>query len=262
MALLIHTSIQFSPITLDFSDSIEVIGAAIASQVFGCINVFSVYVPNGNGRAEELRTLFNGLKEFVVAGDFNAHHHHWESTCVPNRCGHLLANILESTQETHLVTPKDFRTRINPSTGSNSTIDLCLLSTRLAIGASITLGPYMGSDHLPVKFSLFASPSRSTSRSPAWIFDKDKWGTLNTVLARMLQEKEFLKSADPIQAFHLFTNGIKTSSLKTFRMRNPNPKQQYEPGRPWWNEACVRAVALSRKPSERGGIHHFPLRSV
>lgn len=164
MVLLIHVSLKFSPFSFSFSNSVEVIGGTIVTEDLGKIDVFSVYVPNEGFDVGELKPIFNSPDHFVVASDFNAHHPILESVCTANRCGNFIADLIVNHSQATLVTPKDLGTQVDPASGKISTIDLCLMTTQLALGLSVSLGPYMGSDHLSVKFPVLVNPTCIGSR--------------------------------------------------------------------------------------------------
>jgi hypothetical protein len=63
-----------------------------------------------------------------------------------------------------LLTPPDFGTRIDPSTGKPSTIDLTFSSSAISIRAELTRGPPLGSDHLPDMIVIDDSRSLTSER--------------------------------------------------------------------------------------------------
>ena len=247
VALLIHKSVQFLPLKCYSSDTVEAIGATILTKNTGNIDVISVYVPKGNCDTEEVKALFNVQNKFIIAGDFNAHHDIWERDCTRNRSGQAIADTLFEHPDAHLITPKDLGTRVNPSNAKLSTIDLIFASASLALSASISLGPYMGSDHLPIITDFNATPSPATNRAPAWIFNEKKWGIWNTELASSLKNADFISTTAPETAFSIFTHEIIASSNRNFRMRKSSSKVNSEPGRPWWNDSCSELVKAARK---------------
>lgn len=216
----------------------------------GIISLFPVYVPNGHIVSEDLRSLFYVSPNFAMAGDFNVHHNLWETASTPKRCGHLLADILLNYQNISLATPLDLGARINPCSGSSSTIDsttieLSFLPSLLSLDASISQG--MGSDHLPITCCLKAKPARWTSSPPAWIIIKDKWNNWNIDLKKVFEEAEFLSLVDPEIAHTIFSSTLLDISRKCFRLKSQSLKKQKEPAPSWRNEECSRLAALARK---------------
>jgi exonuclease III len=178
VALLIKKSIQFSvkpPINLNAT---EAIGATIFTNS-GEVDCFSVYSPKGDCSPEDIHFFLSTTHPFILAGDLNAHHHLWESSPTENVAGKSIGNALIESPDTSLITPMDLGTRINPSSGKLSTIDLIITSPVLALNSTIVLGPHCGSDHLPVITTLNANPIHLASRPPTWIFDKTRWPQWN-----------------------------------------------------------------------------------
>jgi hypothetical protein len=97
VAILIHKSLQFSPLSLPHLETIEVVGVSIAlrNNRNKLIDILSVYIPNGNSCSEEeLTSLTTGRNNFIIGGDFKGHHGRWETSCnLPNQSGRALASI-------------------------------------------------------------------------------------------------------------------------------------------------------------------------
>jgi hypothetical protein len=184
---------------------------------------------------------------FILAGDLNAHHHLWESSPTENAAGKSVGNALIESPDALLITPMDLGTRINPSSGKLSTIDLIITSPALALNSKIVRGPYCGSDHLPVITTLNANPIHLSSRPSTWIFDKTRWPQWNKDLEDTLSTKSFQELSDPKSMYDIFTDSIQSSSKKLFRLSHPCAKSPKEPRRPWWNNDCQEAVAAAKK---------------
>ena len=88
----------------------------------------------------------------VILGDFNAHHHLWESKAGitgSNATGRALVDCLIQDAGLILHTPRDLNTRLDPK-GEASTLDLVFGGGKFSSPATIKVGPDIGSDHLPV----------------------------------------------------------------------------------------------------------------
>jgi hypothetical protein len=149
----------------------------------------------------------------------------------------------------------DLGTRINPSSGKFSTIDLIITSPVLALNSTIVLGPHCGSDHLPVITTLNANPIHLASRPPTWIFDKSRWLQWNKDLEDSLSTQSFQDLSDPKAMYDIFTDSIQSSSKKLFRLSHPCAKSPKEPRRPWWNDDCQKAVASAKKAEKEWRIN-------
>ena len=183
VAILIHKSLQFSPLSLPHLETIEVVGVSIAlrNNRNKLIDILSVYIPNGNSCSEEeLTSLTTGRNNFIIGGDFNGHHGRWETSCnLPNQSGRALASILENTTNIELATPTNLGTRLNLTTLTYSTIDLTLMAPHLAISSEITRGPHLSSDHIPLHIKVQADPTLSIERAPTWNLKDADWTTWN-----------------------------------------------------------------------------------
>jgi hypothetical protein len=76
--------------------------------------------------------------------------------------GKSIGNALIKSPDALLITPMDLGTRINPSSGKLSTIDLIITSSVFAL----VLCPYCGSDRFPVITTLNTNPIHLSSRPP------------------------------------------------------------------------------------------------
>lgn len=131
---------------------------------------------------DDLLRLLSSDNSFVVGGDYNAHHELLSgpsSSC--NGSGRCVFQALMDHPRA-LPTPPSLNTRVNPSTGKSTTIDLTIVSGDFSFGASIKTGPFMGSDHLPFLLSLNETPLRV----PRWILNDKKWADLNASISSLL----------------------------------------------------------------------------
>jgi len=98
----------------------------------GKLDILNVYNPNKNVTSEEFLHYFGQLRgNKLVSGDFNAHHRLWISRTTNNRTGNNLVNTLTHFPELSIATPKDLATYVDYGTMSQSTLDLCLISSHL-----------------------------------------------------------------------------------------------------------------------------------
>ncbi|KAI9552662.1 hypothetical protein GHT06_020533 [Daphnia sinensis] len=131
-----------------------------------------------------------------------------------------------------LITPFDLGTRIDPSMGKPSTINLTFTSSTMATSASIEKGPYLGSDHLPLTIALNTIPARKTGQAPTRIVNEKKWNEWNNSLDSSLVEGDFQNISDPKSAIEIFTNGINKASKLCFKKTQPLPRKCAEPNQP------------------------------
>jgi hypothetical protein len=103
-----------------------------------------------------------------------------------------------------LLTPHNLGTRIDPSTGKPTIIDLTLAPSSLATSSNITTTQHMGSDHLPLTMLLNESPARNTRQN---INDK-KWSDWNALIDETLQDANFHSLSNPTEVSSTFYKSI------------------------------------------------------
>nr|CAH0101140.1 unnamed protein product [Daphnia galeata] len=253
VAILIHKSLQFSPLSLPHLEKIEVVGVSIALRNNNrnkFIDILSFYIPNGNSCSEEeLTSLTTGRNNFIIGGDFNGHHRRWETSCnLPNQSGRALGSILENLTNIQLATPTNLETRLNPTTHTYSTIDLTLMDPHLAISSEITRGPHLSSDHLPLHIKVQADPTLSIERAPTWNLKDADWITWNEETNTIITSSVFYSSESTEEKYRIYHSALldATKSSRIILTRTPDTIKP-EPIPPWWDEECRKAVAMARK---------------
>ena len=155
-------------------------------------------------------------------------------------------NALIENPDALLITPLHFGTRINPSSGKLSTIDLIITSSQFALNSKIVLGPYCGSDHLPAITTLNADPIHLASRPPSWIYEKACSPLWNEDIEQSLSSKSFQDMTDPKQMVYTFLVSVPVQQQNHFRLSQPCPKSPKELHRLWWNNDCQSALATAK----------------
>jgi len=243
VAILIHDSISYATLSLPPFVSMETVGVTIMSDV-GPIDVISVYCPRVDFSQLQVCELFDAPKnEFVIGGDFNAHHRLWEDCARPNRGGSALATSLTELPDVTLLTPKNLGTRMCPTTARFSTIDLTFSSALLSLDADVHLGPHHGSDHLPIFITINAKPSQAQSRAPKWIFDGNNWGKWNCLIADRLIAADFMSIQDPDTVHKTFSDALIETSKQVHRLSKFDPSTKREKPPIWYNEECIELKA-------------------
>lgn len=230
VAILIHSSINFTPLSVDTSASFEVVGATITSSSHGPIDVISVYCPKGDCSKEEFDSLIIRDNNFIVGGDFNGHHDLWESCPRSNKSGAAIYSSLLDNPDVTLLTPRDLPTYVNPGSGKPSTIDLTFTSPDVSLDSTVKLGPYLGSDHYPIVINLSLTPKDLQAGIPRWIFTDDKWLEWNNKIHDILRNVDFLRIRNADRLYELFYNALITASSKFHKKSTPTPKP--EPTKP------------------------------
>ena len=216
VAILIHDFIQTLPLNLKSLDTLEAVGISIISPELGTIDLISVYCPRGNCSSNDFWYLLNRRHQFFIGGDFNSHHPYWDTNINQSASGVTIFDIMNDSPDLCLLTPPNFGTRIDPSSGARSTIDLSFTSCRMSLNFTIKLGEYLNSDHLPIHIDLNTSPIRSSRRPPSWIFYSEKWPLWNSTISLTLDNTFFHDILSPEVAYHSFHSAIRDVSKKFF----------------------------------------------
>ena len=157
LLLLVHQSLPSSPLTITSfpRGGLELLGVTVTFDS-GPLQILLVYNPCLDISLQEFQFVCSQLSSpALIMGDFNAHHDFWEPALPRsrrNRSGRALSDFLVDSALFSLITPPGLPTRIDPASGNPSTLDLCLGNGPL-LHATVTTGPHMGSDHLPVVIS-------------------------------------------------------------------------------------------------------------
>lgn len=249
VAVLIRKSFQYSLIELPLLASMEAVGVRL-TQGDRDISVISVYAPHGNCTSSDINTLFEVAgNSGIVAGDFNAHHSLWESRGTVNTCGRSIANFLEEDCRYSLCTPIDLGTRVGSGeTATTSTIDLTFVSNDLPRRDEIKLGPYWGSDHLPILFKVEVKGSaimRQTTRR--WRVRADSVTAWNDSLRTYLTNTSSQAEGNPLRLYESFKKSLERASNDHFVSKRGGESKLKEPPKPWWDSQCKLAIAKSRR---------------
>ncbi|KZS19750.1 Uncharacterized protein APZ42_013723 [Daphnia magna] len=132
-------------------------------------------------------------------------------------------DILEKKQESNAAT------QIDPGSGKPSPIDLIIASSQFALNSTINLGPYSGSDHLPIITTLNAHPTRLINKLSSRIFDKSKWPQWKSDLDCLLTANSFRDPHTPKLTFDIFQEANMASSYNNFQKPPPAHTPQKNP---------------------------------
>lgn len=194
----------------------------------------------------ELETLeaIKGLdsRQIIWCGDFNAHSTLWggEKT---DRNGMIVEDLMESVG---LVCLNDGSfTRINCSTGNESSLDLTLVSQSLA---GICLWEVMnqstiGSDHYPIVCKVGGGRSVILEDlSERWIFGKAQWDKFREI------SESNLKNINREQDVELLNGNVREAIIGSARqtiVRKEGMKRRKLV--PWWNDECRDVIRKRNK---------------
>ena len=205
-----------------------------------------IYNPCKNIKQEEFDSLFSQCgQQGIVCGDYNAHHSSWESNSTEaNATGRALFSSLASSANLMLLNRKGMPTRVDPSSGKGSNLDL-IIATSDFHDKEVTLGQDLGSDHIPVLLSAKAGAPETCAFRPRWKLNDDNWMSWRQETTNQFAIKTGENSEEDLLAlYRSFNEAVMEASTKIFGLTKS--KKLMPPGQPWWNEKCREAVKNRR----------------
>ena len=142
---------------------------------FTCTNVYRPPVREGGHADLGVRLLRVPSSNFLLAGDFNAHHPLWDDNSPTDRWGTCLE---EWAGDNDLATLNDGEgTRCNRATGGWSSPDVTLVHTSLLPKAQWWCHQILGSDHVPIFCEVEVNPSslKEEHLKLKWNFREADW---------------------------------------------------------------------------------------
>ncbi|CAF2082225.1 unnamed protein product, partial [Rotaria magnacalcarata] len=208
------------------------------------IKIFNCYNPNKNLRPKEIIHYIQQLgRVYIIGGDFNAHHGVWSSAEIKNNSsGNSLVEILLVDPNLVLLTPCGLPTYRCPRNYGESTLDLTFTSGNISDKFSVALGPYLGSDHVPVIIESSLEINKITKKClPKWNVKAVDWKAWKDLL-----ETRKPNFPEDVENFNeRFTEELKEVSSKLIKVKTGSNQIKYN--KPWWSEECSKAVALTRR---------------
>ena len=231
IAFLIRFDITFSPIDLsnlrDLNDNVELQAIKIhqGDSAFSIFNVYSPPASSINNVPVDFTPLLDfASDDFLLVGDFNAHHGLWFSSAVDAR-GRALAESIDSSAVVCL--NEDSHTRRGSANSASSSPDITLASASFAPSLSWSTVDTLNSDHLPVLVSVasMSSPLNQPRRSFT-NFRRANWSGFTEELESLvenlpppsscMQGEKLLRQAVLDAAKHNIPCGFRTCATPAF----------------------------------------------
>jgi hypothetical protein len=224
------------------------------------LDILSVYIPpppNGKFKIQSLNTILSTIhnKNFIIVGDFNAHHTAWGCRSSDRR-GHSIYTFADNH---NLVCLNDHDQRITtlpPFGQEGNVIDLAFASQSISSSCTFSvLDDPMSSNHFPLLVSIFLAdsvPNNSTfpmtTSTPIHCladinYSKVDWSLFADLCAERFHN--FNINSNPITAYNEFTQQL-CDILMTFRKKVSNCHTRKRKALIWWNDTCSQAVQQSK----------------
>lgn len=246
LALLIHNSISYNTLQIQpfQNGALEVLAVQLGLSSGWC-TVMVLYNPCADITANEFNHYFNILSSpSLIMGDFNARHTFWDPSLHRssiNSTGKSLFNCLISSPTFSLLNTPGVHTRFNSFSGNSSTLDLCLGSGFFQ-NSNIEIGPYMGSDHLPLLLNCSnIPPVMPNSTRPRWKFSPEKWPPFMHSLKQMPPPTSSILD----DKINTFSDTLLDCGKKHFHFSSGT--FGFKPSCPWWNNVCSDAIKKKRR---------------
>ncbi|KAF0298571.1 putative RNA-directed DNA polymerase from transposon BS [Amphibalanus amphitrite] len=183
VAIYVRGGLTFSTLSDSYQapadDTTEICGVRIHGKLQ--TDIINVYRPPIRRTRDDDRTdnfdpgaLPSG-DNTIILGDFNGHHPSWDYECdAADEVGNRLAEWLDREDWLPLNTGEPTHTSYR--SGCNTAPDVACCSRTLARRTSWSVGPDLGSDHLPMLLTVRSTPAaQRTRRKAKWAFQKADW---------------------------------------------------------------------------------------
>ena len=241
LAVMIRDTIRSRQLTLaPFPGGVLETLAVQVELSSGWISLLIAYNPCKHVTSNELSHFTGQLPSpALLLGDLNARHGLWDpgipSSSVNSSGSSVFNFLLHSTRFT-LLSPAGLGTRVDPHTGSSSVLDVCV-GDPYFMGAEFSLGPFMGSDHLPL---IVKYPDLTLCASapicPRWRMVNGNWPVYEEALSLSPPES----GLPLLELVGSFSEWLLDAGHKAFRL--VTERAAVRGGVPWWKEECKRAV--------------------
>ena len=222
LLLLVHDSINFSPVDLNITDDHLEIQAIQVNN----LRIINAYLPPGSSCATGYNPSITPLLtnvDSLIMGDFNAHDSLWSSTISDTRGSTLAAEINNST---YGVLNNDNQTRLPGNNQQPTSPDITLASMPILPYASWEVKTTFGSDHLPILISLDTDIKPQLSENKTYVnFKKANWTNFYVETERdfrLLQPPTDVYSAE--KTFRRIINNAHKTNIPSGRIKTILPE--------------------------------------
>ena len=210
------------------------------------LKVINVYFPKGCSKPEDTRWMTNlGSGNWLVMGDFNAHHPMWEGPgSRTTGSGNLLADYI--IQSDLCLLNNGAPTRFPDHNGQKPTaIDISLITSHMYASAHWEVhDDPLGSDHCPIIIKIdHVECQRNVNCASNYNYSKADW----SLFVSTLEDAEYSSDNLTLDEQYEKLRYIITEAADKSIPKKQSSKYYRHPSNPWWNEECSNAVKRKRK---------------
>lgn len=240
VASLIHTDYPCEQITIH--SYLEVIAVQITLE--SKITICNIYIPNQTSFiTSDIDNIIKQLpKPYILLGDFNSHSEYWGSDTTDAR-GKSIEKILDN--DTISLLNNGEPTRLNPSNGHFSTIDLSFSSVSLAQRISWSVLPEIyDSDHLPILMTLLTTKASSHTSAHRWKLKNPDWELFSSLVDTFMLENPQSDTSTIEDDTTFITKSIIRAAETSIGKTSNSAKKNLVP---WWNDDIRDSIKQKNK---------------
>lgn len=240
VASLIH--IDYPCEKIPIYSYLEVIAVQITLE--SKIAICNIFIPNQTSfNTSDIDSVINQLpKPYILLGDFNSHSEYWGSDTTDTR-GKSMEKILDNDNITLLNSGEP--TRLNPSNGHFSTIDLSFSSVSLAqIISWSVLHEIYDSNHLSIIMTLLTTKTPPPQSARRWKFKNLNWELFSSLVDTFMIDSPQSDTSTIEDDITLISESIiKAAETSIGKTSSSTKKNQV----PWWNNEIRDAIKQKNK---------------
>ncbi|XP_066915550.1 uncharacterized protein [Clytia hemisphaerica] len=237
------------------------------------LTLTNVYTPPENSIGQEIKfnpTEIKIDKDSIILGDLNGHSPLWDFTYTPDERGEVIEDLILTNNLSILNDGSP--TRMNPTTGNESTPDVSLVGELWRNKCEWQTGTQMGSsDHLPIKVTINAKVTHQSvfGKPGRWRRNGVNWNNLRNEVEdhcqNLLEENNLTRRVARFN--QILTQAAKkhvgkskpgrkissfmTPTVKAALKRRNNLRKKVSTHRKEWLESCKQAQEEITKAKEQ-----------
>lgn len=254
VAIYVRDELACQKLDLTFDD-FETIAVSLSLRNGTKLAVASVYIPPGNAlEPVTYQTLLREIshRSVLLCGDFNAYNTAWGSV----RSNARGERLLQFIEDDGLCLLNDGTPTFVHGSGTMTCLDLSIATPNVATHCvwQVVLDQTLGSDHRIVDITYKGQVKRGeVSGKPKWIISKADWKSFK--LNCLQWNEDDIKSADVDEFANNVTMALMVAANDSIPRTSGKPRAC---PKPWWSDACDKAVRQRKKALRRIQRHLTP----